>query len=92
VDDEIETKESRFQVGDVVIEGTLIATLEKSPMIGIVIKVEPDYFSLNEHYIIFGELEKRIQDRLVIQWITDPYIESLPEELVDLISRNSDEK
>lgn len=92
MDDEIETKESRFQVGDVVIEGTLIATLEKSPMIGIVIKVEPDYFSLNEHYIIFGELEKRIQDRLVIQWITDPYIESLPEELVDLISRNSDEK
>ena len=92
MDDEIETKESRFQVGDVVIEGTLIATLEKSPMIGIVIKVEPDYFSLNEHYIIFGEIEKRTQDRLVIQWITDPYIESLPEELVDLVSRNSDEK
>ena len=92
MDDEIETKESRFQVGDVVIEGTLIAALEKSPMIGIVIKVEPNYFSLNEHYIIFGELEKRIQDRLVIQWITDPYIESLPEELVDLVSRNSDEK
>jgi len=92
VDDEIETKESRFQVGDVVIEGTLIATLEKSPMIGIVIKVEPDYFSLNEHYIIFSALEKRTQDRIVIQWITDPYIESLPEELVDLVSRNSDEK
>ena len=81
-----------FEVGDIVIEGTLIATLEKSPMIGVVIKVESDYFSLGEKYIIGAPLERRIQDRITIQWLTDPYVETLPEELIKLVSRNSEEE
>ena len=87
--DEKENKIFSFEVGDIVIEGELIATLEKSPMIGIVMKVEQDYFSLNDNYIIGATLVRRIQDRITIQWLTDPYVETLPEELIELVSRNS---
>ena len=92
MDDKLENEAFRFQVGDVIREGPLIATLEKSPMIGIVIKVEPNYFSSNENYTVLGTYRRSIQDRLLIQWLTDPFIESLPEELVELVSRNTDEK
>jgi len=92
VDDESKKGKFEFQVGDIVIEGSLIATLPKSPMIGVVIKVEPNYFSMDESYVTMSSLSQSIQDRLQIQWFSDPYLESLPEELVILVSRNTDEK
>jgi hypothetical protein len=92
VGEEQKNNEFRFQVGDIVTEGSLIATLPKSPMIGVVIKVEPNYFSMDDHYITMSTLSQSIQDRLQIQWLSDPYVESLPEELIILLSRNTDEK
>ena len=85
-------EETFFEAGDIVCEGPLISTNEKSPFIGVVVKVEVDYFLFNEDYIIVEEVGRRIQDRVTVFWFTHSYIETLPEDLLKLISRNSHKK
>tara|TARA_R100000005_G_scaffold68139_1_gene36128 strand:- start:237 stop:506 length:270 start_codon:yes stop_codon:yes gene_type:complete len=77
-----------FRVGDIVKEGVLLSTGINSPLVGVVTKVEIDYFIFDEDYLIVEEIGKRIQDRVTVYWFVEHYVETLPEDLLDLVSRN----
>lgn len=77
-----------FKVGDIVTEGALLSTGANSPLMGIVLEVEVDYFLFSEDYLSLKDVGKRIQDRVLIYWFIEANTEKLPEDLLILVSRN----
>ena len=78
-------KEFKFKIGDIVRECELIATYQNSPMIGIIYDLEPNHYEFSNDW--FGKPTKPIQDLLSIYWFSEPFVEDLPEELVEFVSR-----
>jgi hypothetical protein len=77
-----------FKVGDIVVEGALLSTGVNSPLVGVVLQVEIDFFFFSEDYLSLQDVGKRIQDRILIYWFLEANTEKLPEDLLILVSRN----
>mgnify|MGYP007063361164 CR=1 FL=1 len=73
-----------YEVGDIVRENEVIAWYDNSPLMGIVIKVQRDYYRFYSDYFFVG------QDRLTIMWFGVGFIEELPSDLVHLVARQDE--
>ncbi len=76
-----ETEPTHFEIGDIVEENEVIAWYDDSPLKGIVIKIQRDYYHFFSEIAILG------QDRLTIMWFSTGIVEELPSDLVTLVSR-----
>ena len=71
----------RYEIGDIVKENEVIAWYDESPMTGIVIKIQRNF------YHFYSDMSQTSQDRLTILWLAMPVIEDLPSDLVYLVLR-----
>ena len=74
----------KFEIGDIVRENEVIAWYDDEPMIGIVIAVARDFYRF---YYSTGDSPGDRQDRVTILWLRDVFVESLPSDLVHIVSR-----
>ena len=71
----------RFEIGDIVRENEVIAWYDDGPMTGIVISLKRD------NYFFYYSDTRLHQDRIDVFWFRAGYLESLPSDLLTLVSR-----
>ncbi len=74
----------RFEIGDVVRESDLIAWSSDGPLLGLIIKIKRGHYF---GYAMYGESFPAI-DRVTVLWLKEGFIESLPSDLLILITRD----
>ena len=74
----------KFEIGDIVRENEVIAWYDDEPMIGIVIAISRDFYKF---YYSAEDNPGDHQDRVTILWLRDVFVESLPSDLVHIVSR-----
>ena len=73
-----------FEIGDVVRESELIAWSTDGLLIGLIINIKRGHYF---GYTMYGENFPAI-DRVTILWLKEGFVESLPSDLVLLVTRD----
>jgi len=74
----------RFEIGDVVQESELIAWSSDGPLLGLVINIKRGHYF---GYTMYSEQFPAI-DRVTVLWLKEGFVESLPSDLLILITRD----
>ena len=74
----------QFEIGDIVRESDLIAWSSDGPLLGLIINIKRDQY---RGYSTFYEDSLPI-DKVTVLWFKEGFIESLPSDLLILITRD----